>query len=65
MNFKKKYNAAFYQTMHVGQYCVLFASVFSFDRFSKVWALHNCETPLKVNDFLSCAITFNRGVVWS
>lgn len=35
-----------------------------FDRVSKMIALRDCVTEQKITSFLSCALTFNRGISW-
>lgn len=35
-----------------------------FDRVSKMIALRDCVIEHKITSFLSCALTFNRGISW-
>ena len=44
--------------------------IFSFiiiflDRFTKLWALQTCIEKITIHSFLSCHLTFNRGISWS
>jgi signal peptidase II len=45
-------------------YLLIFAGVLTADRLTKDWALAKCVEPLKINDFLSFELIFNRGVSW-
>jgi signal peptidase II len=46
-------------------YACMFASIGFADRITKWWALRACLEPWKINDYISCELTFNRGVSWS
>jgi len=43
------------------------AAIFVIDRITKWWALRvACEAPLKIyGDYISCIVTYNRGISWS
>lgn len=45
-------------------YLLIFAGVLTADRLSKNWALEQCVDAIKINDFLSCELIFNRGISW-
>ena len=45
-------------------YSVLALGVGFFDRVTKWYAMHNCAIPKYVTDFLSCELTYNRGISW-
>ena len=43
----------------------LFAFCLMIDRITKCWALFRCVDAYVVNHYLSCELTFNRGISWS
>lgn len=45
--------------------CIAFLSVIALDRLTKWWALRSCVDEVVVTPWLSCSLTFNRGVSWS
>ena len=49
--------------MMVG-YFILAGFIFIVDRVTKFAALSYCIDPIYYNDFMSCQLTFNRGISW-
>lgn len=46
-------------------YLAIGVAVFIIDRLSKLYALFACyDQPYAINRFLSCEVTFNRGISW-
>jgi signal peptidase II len=43
---------------------VLIALITILDRITKIYALSHCAIEQRVTSFLSCALTFNRGISW-
>jgi|SRR5271155_4961655 len=52
------------EQLHGFWYFLLFSGVITADRISKNWALEHCIEPLKINEFLSFELMFNRGISW-
>lgn len=46
-------------------YAALMSAIFVIDRLTKIWATQACEPGFAVTSFLSCSLTYNRGVAWS
>jgi signal peptidase II len=54
--------------MHVRQltwYSILFCVIVCADRLSKALAIMYCQDSVAIAPFLSCDLTFNRGISWS
>lgn len=45
-------------------YCLMGILIIFFDRFTKNWALQQCEFPYVINNFITCEVGYNRGVTW-
>jgi signal peptidase II len=47
-------------------YSTFFFTIIALDQVTKNWALSTCaDRPLVLSSFLSCSVTYNRGVAWS
>lgn len=47
-------------------YITVFITIICIDQATKMWALLACaDSPLFLTSFLSCFVTYNRGVAWS
>lgn len=46
-------------------YGLLAATVFITDRVTKYYAVKQCVDPFIINTYLTCSLSFNRGVTWS
>lgn len=51
-------------SLSAGWYKVLALALYVTDRFSKWYALNHFAEPVRVNQFLSFELTFNRGISW-
>lgn len=46
-------------------YSALWLIIVAIDRITKAWALQHCVDQYAITPWLSCSLTFNRGVSWS
>jgi len=49
----------------VALYSILFCVIVCVDRLSKAFAILYCQDAVAMTPFLSCDLTFNRGISWS
>lgn len=45
-------------------YTVLALSIIGLDRLTKYWALIFCKSEYRITSFLSCILSYNRGISW-